>query len=199
MPPPGWLSRKSPIVADEPEGEDRPPMARAPHRDADSRRFASGRDCVRTHRPLLRGIAYAADVAQRTSASDQVPCAVATPVRKNLPVVVTVGFVKSRAGESGLELGRLVVDLDDRELAAVVEPPHRAIVGRRGVVRSARLRILERVDECECATGLQPPPNDPEERLEVVARDVAQPETGKDGVDLSVALGPRVANVDVRP
>ena len=37
-----------------------------------------------------------------------------------------------------LELGRLAVDLDDRELPAVVEAADRAVVGRRRVVRGAR-------------------------------------------------------------
>ena len=111
---------------------------------------------------------------------------------------MTVGVRESRGGESSLEFGRLVVDLDDRELAAVVEPPDGAVVRGRRVVGGARLGILERVDERERAAGLQPPPDDSEESLEAVARDVAQPETGKDRVDLSVALGPRVSDVDVR-
>ncbi len=43
------------------------------------------------------------------------------PVRKNRPVVVTRASSKPAAAQRRLELGRLVVDLDDRELAAVVE------------------------------------------------------------------------------
>ena len=82
------------------------------------------------------------------------------PSRKNRPVVVTRASSKPAPSQRRLELRRLVVDLDDRELAAVVEAADRAVVGRRRMVGRARLRVRQRVDERERAAGLEPAPDD---------------------------------------
>ena len=65
--------------------------------------------------------------------------------------------------ERGLELGGLAVDLDDRELPAVVQPPDGRVVGGRRVVGRAGLGIRQRVDERERAAGLQPATGEGEE------------------------------------
>ena len=67
------------------------------------------------------------------------------------------------------------------------------------MVGRARLRVGQRVDEGERPARLEPAPDDRQERVEPGARDVAQPEAGEHGVDLAVGLGPRVADVEVRP
>ena len=77
---------------------------------------------------------------------------VAVPRRKNRSVVAD-----RRRGEPGgakgrLELGRVVVDLGDREGPAVVEPPdHRLLVRSRSVVDGRRGGIEARIDEGEAA------------------------------------------------
>ena len=125
---------------------------------------------------------------------------VATPVRKNRPVVVTRASAKPASAQRRLELAGLVVDLDDRELAAVVEAADGRVVGGRRVVGGARLRIRQRVDERERPAGLEPATDDRRgTSSSLAARDVAQPEAGEDGVDLPIGLGPRVAHVEVRP
>ena len=67
------------------------------------------------------------------------------------PVVVTSTSSKPARAKRRLELAGLAVDLDDRELAAVVEAADRSVVGRRRVVGGARLRVRQRVDEGERA------------------------------------------------
>ena len=56
--------------------------------------------------------------------------------------------------QRGLEHGRLVVDLDDGELATVVEPADGCVVRRGRMVGRARLRVGQRIDEGERAAGL---------------------------------------------
>ena len=107
------------------------------------------------------------------------------------------GLGETRPAKRGLELGRLVVDLDDRELAAVVEAPDRGVVGRRRVVDGARLRVGQRIDEGERAARPQPAADDAEELVEPGPRHVAQPEAGEHGVDGAVGLGPGVADVEM--
>ena len=65
------------------------------------------------------------------------------------------------------------------------------------MVRRARLRIEARVDEGERPAGLEPAPDDRQELGEPIARDVAEPEPGEHGVDLSIGFRPGVTDMEM--
>ena len=69
------------------------------------------------------------------------------PSRKKRPVVVTSISSKPAAASASTSSIRRVEDLDDRELAAVVEATHGALVGGLGMVGRARRRVRQRIDE----------------------------------------------------
>ena len=124
--------------------------------------------------------------------------AVAVPSTKKRPVVVTSAVANPASRRRGRQLVRRVVDLDDRELAAVGQAAQRHVVRRGRVVGRRRLRVRQRIDEREPAARLEPAPDEREERRQSLARDVAQPEAGEHRVDRAVRLGPGVAHVEVR-
>src|SRR4051812_39582125 len=109
------------------------------------------------------------------------------------------GVPKAGIAECRLELARLVVDLDDREFAAVGKTAERGVIGRCGVVGGTRLGVRQRIDECERPAGIEPAPDDPEELGQPGARHVAQPEACEDGVHLPVGVLPGVADVEMSP
>src|SRR5688500_7829485 len=106
----------------------------------------------------------------------------------------------SKAGraQGGLQLSGLVVDLGDRELAAVVQPTQRLVVFGHRMVCCAGLGIAPRIDEAQEPTGLQPVATDPQEICEAVARHVAQPEATEERVNFALGWRPGVADVDMR-
>ena len=126
--------------------------------------------------------------------------ATAVPSTKNRPVVVTSTSSKPGRGERGGQLVRRVVDLDDRELAAVVEPTDGPVVGRGRVVGGAGRRIGQRVDEREPAAGLAASAGRGRGTRRSRSRSTWLSQNPVNSASATpIRLGPRVADVEVGP
>ncbi len=106
---------------------------------------------------------------------------------------------KACSDEPRQKLGGFVIDLDDGEFPTVGEAANGLVLGRLLMVHRARLRIELRIDERKPATGLEPSPYEGKEGIDPIARNMAKPESGEDGVHRPVGLGPRIADMEMRP